>query len=116
MIALDLCQANYQVLLIIYLKGFITKNVENVSLVLCTCQLTEDNKLIFKCIDCNNNYSLHFNKDLINRFTHTYKFCNKDINKFILLSREGIYPYEYMDGWERFDETFLPNKEYFIVV
>ena len=26
-----------------------------------------------------------FNKDLINRFKSTYEFCNKDINKFILL-------------------------------
>ena len=26
-----------------------------------------------------------FNKDLINRFANTYEFCNKDINRFILL-------------------------------
>ena len=40
-------------------------------------------------------------------------FCNVDINKFILLLRKGVYPYEYMDSWERFDETSLPNKEVF---
>ena len=42
-----------------------------------------------------------------------YKFCNKDINKFVLLLRKGVYPYEYMDNWERFDETALPDKEAF---
>ena len=56
----------------------------------------EDNDLICKCIDCNKNYKLHFNKDLINRFANTYEFCNKGVNKFISLLRKGIYPYEYM--------------------
>ena len=27
--------------------------------------------------------------------------------------RKGVYPYEYMDSWERFDETSLPNKKAF---
>ena len=30
-----------------------------------------------------------------------------------LLHKKGIYPYEYMDGWERFEETRLPDKEKF---
>ena len=30
-----------------------------------------------------------------------------------MLLRNGVYPYEYMDNWEKFDETSLPNKEYF---
>ena len=29
-------------------------------------------------------------------------------DKFILLLRKGIYPYEYMDNLERFNETKLP--------
>ena len=36
-----------------------------------------------------------------------------DINKFILLLRKGVDPYEYMDNWERFDEELLPDKEAF---
>ena len=44
----------------------------------------------------------------------TYEFCNKNLNKFILLLRKGVYPNEYMDNWERFDETSLPNKESFL--
>ena len=39
--------------------------------------------------------------------------CDKDINEFIFLLRKGVYPYEYMDSWKRFDETLLPNKKYF---
>ena len=58
-------------------------------------------------------YEKSFNNDLIKRFASTYKFCNKDINKFILLLRKGIYPYEHMDNWEKFDETSLPNKRDF---
>ena len=30
-----------------------------------------------------------------------------------LLRQKGIYPYEYMDGWERFSETKLPHKRMF---
>ena len=28
-----------------------------------------------------------------------------------MLLRKGIYPYECMESWERFDETLLPNKK-----
>ena len=47
------------------------------------------------------------------KFPDTYKFCNNDINKFILLLRKGVYPYEYMNNWERFNETTLPSKRVF---
>ena len=74
------------------------------------CLSIEDNKLMCKCIDCNKNYKKDYNKDLINRFA--YEFCNKDI-KFILLLRKGVYPYEYIDSWERFNEKSLLNGEEF---
>ena len=47
------------------------------------------------------------------RFANTFEFCNGDTNKFILLLRKGVYPYEYMDSWERFNETSLPDKKAF---
>ena len=50
---------------------------------------------------------------LIKKFPNTYQLCNKDLNKFTLLLRKGVYRYEYMDSWEKFNETSLPNKEYF---
>ena len=35
------------------------------------------------------------------------------MNKFSLLLQKGVYPYEYMDDWQKFNETFLPEKEDF---
>ena len=35
------------------------------------------------------------------------------MNKFIALLRKGVYPYEYMDEWNKFDEKELPVKESF---
>ena len=37
----------------------------------------------------------------------------KDEDVFKLMRRKGVYPYEYMDSWERFEETKLPPKEAF---
>ena len=37
------------------------------------------------------------------------------INNLILLLRKGVYPYEYMDDWEKFNETLLPEKKIFTV-
>ena len=52
------------------------------------------NQLIFQCPECKKNYKKDFNKESTKRFTNTYEFCNEDINKFILLLRKGVYPYE----------------------
>ena len=40
-----------------------------------------------------------------------YQFCNGDHNKFVLLLREGVYKYEYMDSWEKINETSAPPKK-----
>ena len=48
------------------------------------------------------------------KFAQTYGFCNGNINKSILLLRKGFYPYEYMERWERFNETSLPDKKSFL--
>ena len=74
---------------------------------------TKNEKLILKCFNCETYYRKKFNKELIKRFASTYEFCNKDLNKFILLLRKGVYLYEYMDNWERFNETLLLSKESF---
>ena len=70
----------------------------------------KDDLMIFMCSESKKNYKKDFNKELIKRFANIYEFSNEDSNKFILLLRKGVYPYEYMDSWERFDET-LPDKE-----
>ena len=40
-------------------------------------------------------------------------FSNNDIDKYVLLLRKGVYSYEYMDEWEKVNETSLPKKENF---
>ena len=40
-------------------------------------------------------------------------FCNGGPNEIGLLLRKGVYPYEYMDSWEKFNETSIPPKEAF---
>ena len=74
---------------------------------------TKDEQLIFRCFRCKKNYKKDFSKELIQRFANIYEFGNEDLNEFVLLLKKGIYPYEYMDSWERFNETSLPDKEAF---
>ena len=85
-------------------------------------RITENEKLLLKCFNCNIYYKKKFNNDLIKKFKNTYSFCNNGtaelsslerINKFVLLRRKGVYPYEYMDSWEKFSEISLPSKEDF---
>ena len=82
-------------------------------------RITKNEKLLLKCFNCNNYYKKKFNKDSIKKLKNMYSFCNgsttessssERINKFILLLRKGVYPYEYIDNWERFNETSLPSN------
>ena len=73
----------------------------------------KNEKLLLKCFNCNTYYKKKFHKDLNKKFKNTYSFCNNNLNKFILLLRKGVYPYEYIDNWERFNETSLPSKKDF---
>ena len=50
-------------------------------------------------------------KNLKKQFKKTFKFSNNDINKFIQLLRKGVYPYEYIDEWEKLNEATLPEIE-----
>ena len=51
--------------------------------------------------------------ELSEKFHNTYQLCNKDLNKFALLLRKGVYPYEDMDSWGKFKETTLQPKKAF---
>ena len=72
----------------------------------------KNNRLNYRCKECNGISNKSIN-ELIEKFPRTCKFCNGDLNKFVLLLRKGIYPYECMDSWEKFDEISLPPKEDF---
>ena len=41
-----------------------------------------------------------------------FRFFN-GIDKFVLLLTKGIYPYYFMDDWEKFHEMSLLEKEEF---
>ena len=47
------------------------------------------------------------------KFPNVYQFCNANTNNFALLLRNGVYPYEYMDNWERFEGTSLQDNKAF---
>ena len=81
----------------------------------CDCFLeyesVKENSIKNKYLSCNKNYSNKTDEELKKRFKNTFKSSNNDINKFILLLRIGVYLYEYMDEWEKFNETLLSGKE-----
>ena len=65
-----------------------------------------------RCKTCNNR-SKQSMLTLKSKFPNIYQLSKGDINKFILLLRKDVYPYEYMNNYNRFDETMLPPKESF---
>ena len=60
----------------------------------------KDDQLIFGCFECKKNIKKDFDKELIKKLANIYEFCNKDINKSILLLIKGAYPYKYIDSSE----------------
>ena len=70
----------------------------------------KDDLIECKCLCCNKIYQQKFDEKLKERFFNTYKFSNHNSNKFILLLRKSVYPYEYMDDWEKLIETSLAEK------
>ena len=72
---------------------------------------------IIECKSCTENNRCEQSKklieELIKKFPSIHQFCNSNLNKFVLLLRKGVYPYEDMDSWEKFDETALPDKKAF---
>ena len=127
LIVQDLWQAHYQILSIIFLKEFIKFNL-NMDMKIKKCEICgikykycdnfkfsnfKGNLIECKCLCCNKKYQYKFDKKLKELFFNTYKFSNYNNKKFVLLLRKGVYPHEYMDDWEKFTETSLPEKEDF---
>ena len=76
------------------------------------CFVGLKNNRLYKCKECNAKWKRPINESIEN-FLSVYQFCNGDLNKFVLLLRKGIYPYEYMDNWEKSDEIAFLHKEAF---
>ena len=47
---------------------------------------------------------------MISVVKHLREFCQEE-EVFRLMRRKGVYQYEYMDSWEKFEETSLPPKD-----
>ena len=96
----------------------LAEGVHNIKCKNCDCFLeyesVNDNLIKYKCLSCNKNYSNKLDENLEKRFKNTFKFSNNDINKFILLLRKDVYPYEYKDNCQKFNETSYLRKKYFI--
>ena len=95
----------------------LSEGIHNNQCLDCKCCLDyikiKNEKLPLKCFNCNNYGKKKFNQDLIKKFENTYSLCDNNLSKFMLLLRKGVYPYEYMDSWERFNEISLPSKKHF---
>ena len=71
----------------------------------------KDNLIIYKCLSYNKDYLEKLEEKFKKWFKNIFKFSNNDINKFVLLLRKSICPYEYIDEWKKFDETALPKRK-----
>ena len=73
----------------------------------------KDDLMEYKCLCCNKNNQHNVGRMFKERFFNKCKFPSHDNNKFILSLSKRLYPYEYMDDWEKFEKTSLPEKEDF---
>ena len=80
-------------LLGVYDKG--CKKCMGIKKIKLNCEFIEfkNGRLKYKCKECKKSYTKVANGSTKN-FPTLYKFCNGDLNKFFLLLRKGIYPYE----------------------
>ena len=111
MIAIDLCKVNYQ------------NNYDNLSEInkkkcpTCKgkCEFIgfRNERSHYRCKECRKICTKSKDR-LIKKFLRIYKFCMGNLNKFVLLLRKDVYPYEYMDSWKIFDETSSPPKKEFL--
>ena len=96
----------------INIKTCISCKESNKTTQYCEFVKLNENRLMYKCLSCKE-ISYKPIQPLIDRFSNTYKLCNNDNEKFVLLLRKGVHPYEYIDNWNRLNEIEPPSKEKF---
>ena len=68
------------------------KKIENSDFEYCFVELNDD-KLVYKCGKCKNEWDDPLDHKLIENFPSVYEFSEGDFEKFVLLLRKGVYPY-----------------------
>ena len=93
----------------------LTEGIHKIKYKICDCFLgyesDKDNLIKHKCLSFVKDYSNKIDEELKRQFKNTFKSSNNDVNKFILLLRKGVYPYGYIDDWEKFNEKAIREKE-----
>ena len=105
-----------------FMMGSLGTHVNNLSgLFDCNCadekkrqiKINYNDKSVYtRCKTCKKR-SKQPKNSLKDKFPSTYQLAKGNVDKFIFLLRKGVYPYEYMDSWEKFDETELPSIDKF---
>ena len=73
---------------------------------------------LFNFIDSFQFMSSSLDKLVSNLPKELFKYTSEEFtgDKLSLMSQKGVYPYDYMDSFEKFDQTELPTKELFYSV
>ena len=77
-----------------------------------TCEIVgfKNGTLNYKCRECKTCSKVV--TEPTKNFPTLHKFCYGDLNKFLLLLTKCIYPYEYIDSRERFDENTIQQIKF----
>ena len=72
----------------------------------------DDNNIYTRCKSCTKRSKQSI--DLLKlKFPNTHHLTKGNINKFLLLAKNGVYHDEYMNDWNKFHETELPTIDKF---
>ena len=84
----------------------------------CKCNMeliniSSDYIALLECARCRTKKTKDLDKGVLKKnFNHNSRFLGC-YEKLRLMIRKGVYPYKYIDGWEKFEETSLPPKDAF---
>ena len=105
-----------------FMMGSLGTHVNNLSgLFDCNCEdekkrqikIKDNDKSVYTRCNTSKKRSKQPINSLKDKFPSTYQLAKGNMDTFIFLLRKGVYPYEYMDSWEKFDETKLPSLDKF---
>ena len=67
----------------------------------------------YPCLECKNCKKV--GQSCVNPVYNNLKYTSQVFKgkKLDLMSKKGVYPYDYVDSFEKFDQTELPTKEHF---